>query len=587
MPDRLVKEQSLFDDILDVAKANTIFSHHASLYNLYVYFWRWAIWKAFEAHGDGPGVVSFITGSSWLHGPGFVGLRQLVREICDECWVIDLGGDNKGANPEENIFAIETPVAVVTMVRDNVSDRSSPASIHYRRVRGTAEDKLAAMQKIADGPDAFAGDWLTAPAGWLDPMVPSTGDAAWEEMPLITDLFPWQQPGCKFGRTWPIAPSKDLLERRWQKFAGAAAADRPALFVTASSGRNIKTKVAGLPLLAETKADDAHPAIKRYAYRSFDRQWAFDDPRLANLERPSLWQSASPTQIFLTSLLTGEIAGGPALTASSEVPDLHYFRGNFGGKDIIPLWRDGAAKVPNMAQGLSKLLAKRLGIDPPSVEDLAAYVYSLLSASAYHQRFATALRTPGLHVPLTAEVALWNEAVSAGRALLWLHTYAERLRDPAAGRGQYVPDVEGVGWTRTVNKIPATASDIAYDRETGALTIGDGILVGVRPEVWNYKVSGMPVLSKWLGYRTAKGTGRAASSASGLDHIRPMQWADEWNDELLDLVRILTVTVERQEELAGLLSRICDGPLIPAASLPAPTKVERQPPPTLPRKMAD
>lgn len=82
VPGRKGKKQenkSLFDDILDVAKRETIFSHHASLYNLYVYFWRWAIWKAFEAHGDGPGMVAFITGSSWLTGPGFVGLRQLAR----------------------------------------------------------------------------------------------------------------------------------------------------------------------------------------------------------------------------------------------------------------------------------------------------------------------------------------------------------------------------------------------------------------------------------------------------------------------------------------------------------------------------
>jgi hypothetical protein len=100
-------DKSLFDDILDIAKAHTRFSHHASLYNLYVYFWRWAMWKAFEAHGDGPGIVAFITASSWLHGPGFVGLRQLAREIADEIWVIDLGGDNKGAIPEDNIFAIE------------------------------------------------------------------------------------------------------------------------------------------------------------------------------------------------------------------------------------------------------------------------------------------------------------------------------------------------------------------------------------------------------------------------------------------------------------------------------------------------
>ena len=25
-------------------------------------------------------------------------------------------------------------------------------------------------------------------------------------IPALTDLFPWQQPGCKFGRTWPVAP---------------------------------------------------------------------------------------------------------------------------------------------------------------------------------------------------------------------------------------------------------------------------------------------------------------------------------------------------------------------------------------------
>ena len=64
-------ENSLFDDILDVAKAEGVnVSAFAGLYNLYAYFWRWSLWKAFEANGDGPAVVNLITGSSWLHGPG-------------------------------------------------------------------------------------------------------------------------------------------------------------------------------------------------------------------------------------------------------------------------------------------------------------------------------------------------------------------------------------------------------------------------------------------------------------------------------------------------------------------------------------
>ena len=573
-------EKSLFDDILDVARAHTIFSHHASLYNLYVYFWRWAIWKAFEAHGDGPGVVSFITGSSWLNGPGFVGLRQLARQTADEIRVIDLGGDNRGANPEDNIFAIETPVAIVILIRDGASDRRSPAPVHYRRIRGSAEQKLSALRAIGAADDPLAGEWQTVPGAWRDPMLPPTGDAEWEDMPLLTDLFPWQQPGCMFNRTWPIAPSDEVLQRRWRRFAEASASEKPALFVTATTGRTITTSVAGLPALASLTAGDQHQQMARYGYRSFDRQWTFRDPRLAALERPALWQSMSSRQLFLCSLLTGNISQGPAMTVSPHIPDKHFFRGSYGGKDIIPLWRDAAATEPNLSQGLSAMLGRRLGVTPPSVEDVAAYTYALLNASAYQERFAVALERAGLRVPVTAEAALWNEAVTAGRELLWLHSYAERFVDADADRPARVPLVEGIGWDRPVNRLPAAPSEVSYDAETGTITIGDGQVGGVRPEVWAYSVSGMQVLPKWLGYRTRKGTGRAVSSKSALDHIRPTEWADEWNDELLDLIRILTLTLDRQADLADLLTRVCDGPLIPVDEFPVPGATERKVPET-------
>lgn len=587
VPGRTDESQSLFDDVLDVARAHTIFSHHASLYNLYVYFWRWAIWKAFEAHGDGPGIVAFITASSWLHGPGFVGLRQLVRQTCDEAWVIDLGGDSYGANPEENVFAIGTPVAVVIMVRENDTDRNVPASIRYRRVRGTTEDKLAIMRAISEAQDPFSGEWEDAPTGWLAPFLPATGDAQWGEMPLITELFPWQQPGCMFNRTWPVAPSQELLNKRWRMLVSSSASERPQLFATATSGRNIATRVGGLPPLATLDSDAEPQPTVRYGYRSFDRQWTFDDPRLAKTDSPSLWNARSDAQIFLASTFTAPVGRGPTMTVSTDVPDKHYFRGSFGGKDIIPLWRDAGATQPNMTAGLARLLGERYGrregTPPPTVENLAAYCYSLLSATAYRERFATELQTPGLRVPITADRVLWREAVKAGRELLWLHTYAERFRDESAGRGPEVPLVEGIGWNRAVTHLPRAMSEVSYDPDTGVLTVGDGEVGGVRPDVWTYSVSGMTVLSKWLGYRTAKAAGRAASSSSDLDKIRPAEWPDDWNDELLDLIRVLTLTLDRQAELERLLDRICDGPLIPTSELPVPSEEERQPPSTITR----
>ena len=126
--------------------------------------------------------------------------------------------------------------------------------------------------------------------------------------------------------------------------------------------------------------------------------------------------------------------------------------------------------------------------------------------------------------------------------------------------------------------MPQTNSDIAYDKKTQQLRVGDGVVTGVRPDVWGYSVSGMEVVKKWLGYRTAKGTGRAASSNNPLDKIRPSAWPDAWNDELLDLLRMLTRTLDLQPMQSDLLDRICAGSLVGASELPMPTVLQRKPP---------
>ncbi|MDR1350087.1 MAG: N-6 DNA methylase, partial [Zoogloeaceae bacterium] len=89
-----------------------------NLYNLYVYFWRWALWKTFEHDlANGPGIVSFITASSFIDGDAFLGMRQHMRRLCDEIWVIDLGGEGRGTRQDDNVFAIQTPVAITVAVR--------------------------------------------------------------------------------------------------------------------------------------------------------------------------------------------------------------------------------------------------------------------------------------------------------------------------------------------------------------------------------------------------------------------------------------------------------------------------------------
>jgi hypothetical protein len=578
VPDR-TSSKSLFDDVLDVAREHTIFSHHASLYDRYVYFWRWALWRTLERAGA-PGLVGFITNSTWLTGPGFVGLRQIARQNAEEIRTLDLGGDNRGANPEPNVFNIETPVAITTLLRLPNTSQVAPAKAFYRRVEAnTGQAKLEVVAGLVDKTGDSSEDqaWKTVATEWMSELCPPTGSSEWLAYPALTELFPWQQPGCKFGRTWPIAPSDETLRLRWSRFVSAPEVDRPSLFYTGTSGRNIYTQVRGMRRLVDEKKSAISRPIQRYGYRSFDRQWAFDDPRMAKTESPSLWASQSQHQVFFATMITKHLSAGPSLTSCAYVPDLDYYCGR-GGKDIIPLYRDAAAAEPNITAGLLATIGSVLGTSTPTPEDFAAYVYVLLSAPQYLERFKEALKTPGPRVPLTRDAKLWSDAIDLGKELIWLHTYAERFQASNKGRSLKLPKVSGIAWATPVSKMPEKPSDVIYKAESQQLIVGDGVVAGVRKDVMEYAVSGMAVVWKWLGYRTAKGAGRAASSTNPLDRIRETKWPNEWSAELIELLTVLTLTLMKHPAQGKLLDAICDGPLILAADLPTPSAAERKEP---------
>ncbi|MHB1242865.1 MAG: type ISP restriction/modification enzyme, partial [Gaiellaceae bacterium] len=259
--------------------------HVKNLYNLYVYFWRWALWKVFEL-GSGQGIVSFITASSYLRGPGFAGMRRHMRETFDELWILDLGGEGRGARRSDNVFAIQTPVAIAIGIRNDARDEGSPAVVRYARVEGDQRTKLETLAAVT----GFGTiQWQECYSGWEEPLLPESA-ADFFAWPALTDLFPWQHSGSQFKRTWPIAPERATLERRWHALANADSNHRPALFR--------ETRDRKSPTTAALPAGTPSPPSVRYAYRSFDRQFALVDERLGDFLRPVLWMSQSAQQLF-------------------------------------------------------------------------------------------------------------------------------------------------------------------------------------------------------------------------------------------------------------------------------------------------
>lgn len=567
------KKSILYNDFIKSAKDAGHGVHIKNLYNLYVYFWRWALWKVFEHEtAKGPGVVSFISASSYLDGDAFCGMREHMRRLCDEIWVLDLGGEGRGTRQTDNVFAIQTPVAIALAVRAKESKKDKPAKVHYARIEGTRGAKLALLENVSGFKSV---KWQRCPADWQAPFRPS-GKGDYFAWPLLTNLMPWQHSGAQMKRTWPISPGKEVLQQRWRALLKAQ--DQAAAFKE-TRDRKISSKCS--PLLEgeeptrpinQSPRTASVPRVERYAYRSFDRQWVFADTRLGDYLRPDLWRAHGERQVYLTSAFTQAISGGPALTACAEVPDLHYFSGR-GAKDAVPLYRAAAASEANILPGLLERLGKafKRAVAP---EDFLAYVYGALAQPAFTARFHKELETRELRVPITKDAVLFAKVRDVGARLLWLHTYGERFVPKGKKRG-YVPR----GAAKCTKAVPGDAGgypeDFDYNETTRTLRVGEGEFRPVTREVFEFEVSGLKVVQSWLKYRMKKGAGKKSSP---LDDIRPERWSSQFTTELLELLWVLEATVEGYTEQAKLLEAVLEGECLHADELPEVPDEMRKPP---------
>jgi hypothetical protein len=562
------EKPALLKDFTDPATKVGAGVHLKNLYNDYVYFWRWALWRLFEQQTCG-GIVTFITASSYLAGPGFVGMREMMRRTFDELWIIDLGGDNLGTRKTPNVFNIQTPVAIAVGVRGEEPTPDKHAKVHYAKIEGASrEDKLAQLEALKDFGDIV---WRECPADWHKPFLPK-GSGDYSDWPQIESLFPWTHSGAQFKRSWPIGETEAVLSERFAKLIAAKPKDRKKLF---KESRDRKTTWRpgdkSLPSVYQLEAKTPQPTAKRYAFRSFDRHFGLIDPRFGDYLRKEL-QDTLGKQCFFTTLMTTPLGSGPALIACSDLPDLHHFRGSFGGKDVIPLYRDAAAADANVTAGLLAILSKQYDalIKP---EDLAAYVYATLGGQSYSRRFWNELETPGPRVPLTKDGKTFTDTAKLGRKLIWLHTYAERFQGD--DRGDEVP-AGAAKIIKGVSDSPAQYPETySFDPETGEITIGAGRIGPISEDVWEFEVSGLKVVQSWLGYRMKK---RAGKKSSPLDLIRPERWTARMSEELLELLWVLEATLAMEPDLEAQLDKIVAVPCFTSAELPEPSDDERKAP---------
>ena len=528
------------------------------LKNLYVYFWRWATWKVFDANRDATdgdaGVVCFITTAGYLRGPGFKGMRKYLRESCTDGWIIELSPEGQSPDVATRVFpGVRQPLAIGLFVRRHETPTDVPAEIHHTSVDGRRSDKYAALAGISLDGDG----WRDARKGWTAPFTPAA-EGSWDEYPAMSDLFPWVAPGVKPNRTWVYAPAVSILRERWNAIVGEGDMTAKRFLFKESDSAKLELLKDALP------GSDVHkfrgpflteggtlPLPVRVGYRAFDRQWVIPDARLIHRPSPPLWDARQPGQVFVVEQHSKPISSGPGLVFSSLIPDMDHFKGSEGGRTLPMLNPDGCG---NTAPGLLSTLATVLDV-PVSVEDLVAYVAAVVAHPGFVGRFTDELTTPGVRVPMTSDPVLWARAVEVGRIVVWLHTYGDAFADDGAMRpsGNVRFPVGDPRQPQSLTAVTGMPETIGYDADTATVSLGDGQWGPVPPEVWAYDVGGKNVLRSWFNYRKAAPGGKKTSP---LDYVHVDVWPAEWTIEFIDLLTVLTRLVDLEAEQAKFLDDV-------------------------------
>lgn len=452
-------------------------------------FWRWAIWKLFEAdNAPGKGVIAFITNRTFLAGKPYAGLRKMMRERFDRIEIIDLRGDLRrgeraGALNDEGVFSIQVGTAITLAIADGSKAEGALAEITYADCWSeefyTRKSKLAALE-IASKSGEF-NVRVPIDRGSLEDFKPVPFQT--KLWPSLAACFAFASSGLESKRDHVVYDvTKDGLLKRIRRVLQMPPEEAARHF-----------NATDLNPAPDPRTGIDESMVKEAAYRPLDSRWHYSHAGWNDRPRPNLQSVWGKDNVAIFSLPNGTNAG-PAAWSHSLYPDRHSFRGSYGGY-AFPLYdhRPGHAPI-NLKSELndSLALAYRAPIGPDAVFDA---ILGLLSATSYTLRFAEDLEDVFPHIPFPADKAVFDRAAAIGKEIREVETFARAPGD------KYVTNA--VARIETTPRGPLS-SIRPSDWDEGELILcddGTGRVSGIPKAVWDFAVSGYRVLPRWLAGR--------------------------------------------------------------------------------------
>ena len=560
-----------------------------SLYDTYKMAIRWAS----DRIGD-QGVVALVTNGSWIDSNVDSGVRACLAEEFSSIYVLNLRGNQRTQGERSRqeggkVFGqgSRAPVAITILVRN-------PEAVHdgcrilYRDIGDylRREEKLAVLREA--GSIAGIEDWRTItpdrhhdwigqrseefqrlyPVGSKAAKVGRTDDA-------IFKLF---SNGYKTGRdayvyNFSRHSCAENARKMVDDYIGALrelknAKDPDLSFHDVarrhSSSLHWDDKLKRqLQRLSSTRFSADH--VRQVAYRPFVKQLLYANQAFA--QRPALTGDIFPTPDAQNRAICvpgiGSTKPFSALVADT-MPDLHFlafgqcfpryrYRERAEVQRELPGIESGRERIDNISDTALRAFRVRYNDNTITKDAIFDYVYGVLHASAYRERFANDLAKELPRIPLAPD---FHAFAKAGRELAELHLGYETCEEYPL-EIVFSQDVE----SRPEHfRIGAQTMRFADDEKT-VLAVNEHVsLRGIPDLAHTYQVNGRTPLEWFIDrYRITQ------DQKSGIVND-PNGWFGDPRDLIAAIRRIVHVSVETARIVTGLPEPIVREPDIMSAT---------------------
>jgi predicted helicase len=446
------------------------------------------------------GLVGVITNHAWLDNPTFRGMRQSLMRSFDQIFVLDLHGSTKrkekapDGGKDENVFDILPGVAITIFVKKPGLERGVwRGDLWGRRL----EKYLATAQGSLDS--LVTKKLEPAAPGYLlserDESLGAEYDSGWKVTEIFgTSVLGFQTHRDKFAISFTEAEMREKL--------AALANER-------LSDADLK-RIYGLKSNRDWSLSDArslvraHPAtpLSRVAYRPFDVRWAefsgltIDYPRrelldhVAGRDNLCLLVSRQIGTPIWRHVFVADLPADNCLTATDTK----------GANHVLPMLRYTPDGETENITGSFRLYINQHYNQFYSVQEIMGYVYAILHASDYRERYAAFLRMDFPRISLPSSSEAFESLSALGWALLRAHLLKE------------VPSERGVTYRgRGTHQIEAPR----YSAAEATIWINNQQgFAPVPPAIWEFHVGGHQVLAKYLKSRSGR-----ALSLDEINHV--------------------------------------------------------------------